>query len=104
MSPEQWQRVQQIFLQAEELQGSERLVLLDRACAGDAGLRQQVQSMLAASLHTGDFLQMAVGAAAAGFVTSLDAAPAGKTTRPYRILRQLGSGAMGAVYRATRAH
>ena len=48
MSPEQWQRLQAIFLQAEEKQGPDRVALLDRACAGDGDLRRRLESMLAA--------------------------------------------------------
>ncbi len=102
MSPEQWQRLQEIFLEADQKQGAERVALLDRACAGDVELRRSVERMLAATGMSG-FLESAVGGAAVGIVGSGSGVEAGQTIGPYRVVGQVGRGGMGAVYLAQRA-
>jgi hypothetical protein len=41
------QRAKQVFLSVRELEGESRRALLDQACAGDADLRREVESLLA---------------------------------------------------------
>jgi eukaryotic-like serine/threonine-protein kinase len=103
MSPERWNRLQEIFLEAGEKQGAERVELLDRACAGDEDLRRSIERMLAAPEGAGDFLMAAVGRAAGGLMAAAQPVEAGQTVGPYRIVRQLSQGGMGAVYLARRA-
>jgi tetratricopeptide (TPR) repeat protein len=102
MSPEEWQRLQQIFLAADETQGPDRVALLDAACAGDADLRRSVERMLAAC-GTRDFLEDAVGETAHRFTADIQPVRPGDTVGSYRIVRQLGSGGMGDVYLAQRS-
>jgi serine/threonine-protein kinase len=102
MSPEQWQRLQQIFWEAEEKQGVERAAMLDQACAGDTGLRRSVESMLVAG-ETSDFLHDAVGHAVTGLTLAIQPVRPGQAVGAYRIVRQLGSGGMGDVYLAQRS-
>ncbi len=56
MTPERWEQIGQLYEQARELALGERIAFLDRACAGDAELRRQVESLLAAEATTGDFI------------------------------------------------
>jgi serine/threonine protein kinase len=102
MSLERWQRLQQVFWEAEAKQGAERAALLDQACAGDLDMRRSVESMLE-SEGTSDFLQNAVGQAATGFALALQPVQPGQAVGSYRIVRQLGSGGMGDVYLAQRS-
>ena len=46
MNAERHQQVKQVFLAACDLQPPEVAAFLDRACAGDAELRQEVESLL----------------------------------------------------------
>ena len=46
-SRERWQRVEQIYRQALDRESPAREALLDEACAGDAALRHEVESLLA---------------------------------------------------------
>lgn len=42
-----WQRLEQLFHQAIELDESARRCFLGEACAGDAALREEVESLVA---------------------------------------------------------
>ena len=44
---EKWRRVEEIFRDVVELAPEKRSAFLDAACAGDAPLRQEVESLLA---------------------------------------------------------
>lgn len=47
MTPERWRQIKAIFQEASERAEAERAVFLDTACAGDAELRREVESLLA---------------------------------------------------------
>jgi hypothetical protein len=57
MSPDQEHRLEEIFNAVRNLPPPERAAFLERACGGDAALRQQVDSLLAAHEQAGQFLQ-----------------------------------------------
>lgn len=57
MNPERWRRIEDLFLAARELDADAREALLARECAGDAELRHEVESMLAAADAEPDFLE-----------------------------------------------
>jgi hypothetical protein len=46
-----------IFSEAVHLPLDQRAAYLDRACAGDAKLRQRVEALLRTNDHVGDFLE-----------------------------------------------
>ena len=47
MRPEHWQKIEQLYNAALELQEVQRGAYLKQACAGDDRLRQEVESLLA---------------------------------------------------------
>jgi len=47
MTPERWEQVEQLYHAARARAAGERASYLDAACAGDAGLRREVDSLLA---------------------------------------------------------
>src|ERR687886_2492542 len=102
MTPERWQRIEDLFQAARTRPTpAERAAFLDGACAGDAELRAEVESLLAAEESAGSFINTSAIKVAAGAVADEQAnAMLGKAVSHYRILAPLGAGGMGEVYLA----
>src|SRR6185503_19568721 len=116
LAPERWKQLTPILDEAFELDTDARAAYLDRVCAGDAELRADVESLLDAWLHADEFLEESVDAYLTlvdgavpdlwpGIQASLAADPllSRELIGPYRVVRELASGGMGAVYVAERA-
>ena len=99
MTQNRWQRLQELFEAAVELPASRRAGYLEDACRGDDGLRRQAESLLVAA-DTGDRVAAAVDAAVNVFTGPQLAE--GSRLGPYRIVREIGRGGMGAVCLAVR--
>jgi tetratricopeptide (TPR) repeat protein/tRNA A-37 threonylcarbamoyl transferase component Bud32 len=109
MTREQWQNVRKILERALELDPAECTSYLDEACAGDAELRREVESLLAANdAATGAFLagkaidQVGGFERASSYALKGDALE-GRRIGPYLVIEEIGHGGMGTVYRAVRA-
>lgn len=94
-----WDRVVQIFEAALDQPASVRAAFLDRQCNGDAGLRREVESLLAHDDAGNTYLESAVAAAA----ETAQGLHTGERIGGYEIVREIGRGGMGAVYLAVRA-
>src|SRR5207249_4154546 len=79
----------------------ERSAFLERACGGDAALRNRIEQLVSA-YDEGAFLE----APAAGFAATVHQVPVenpGTLIGPYKLLQQIGEGGMGLVYMAEQA-
>ena len=59
MASARWQQVQQVFCAAIECSDADRAALFARECGEDAGLRREVESLLAAHERSGLVDQLA---------------------------------------------
>jgi serine/threonine-protein kinase len=96
-----WTRIEEILTGALEREPAERAAYLDQACAGDATMRAEVDSLLAAHERPGAVDRMAADfAPVAARLRTTAVSLAGKTVGPYEVKEEIGGGAMGVVYRA----
>ncbi len=101
MNPQRWQQVKEILHAATERTPQERAAFVETACADDADLRREVESLLEHESAIEDFIEESAFSIAGREV--VETASAGQRIGHYRIVRELGRGGMGAVYLATRA-
>ncbi|MBL8186803.1 MAG: serine/threonine protein kinase, partial [Acidobacteria bacterium] len=101
MTPERWDQVGKLYHDALELEPEQRAVFLDQACAGDASLRREVESLLAVETQVGDFIAAPAFEAAAELLTEETTSRlTGRRLGEYEVLAFLGKGGMGEVYLA----
>ena len=98
MTTPSWERLQALFHAALELPASEREAFLAAQEARDPALVAKVRAMLAEDARADSLLDRDLGHAAEAVMSEL----APRDLGPYRIIRLIGSGGMGAVYLAER--
>ena len=96
MTPDAWQRIKSIAASALEVEAADRTAYVERACAGDARLRDEVLSLLASADAATPMFEIPGGGAAPGLYA------AARRLGAYRLIRELASGGMGTVYLAER--
>jgi eukaryotic-like serine/threonine-protein kinase len=108
MTPERWQEIKKLLDGALELKPGERAAYLDHACTDNA-LRQEVEVLLTAERDAGpEFLNEPQSFARTTTPTStrsqsdLADRRIGQQVGRYKIVKQIGIGGMGEVYRAFR--
>jgi serine/threonine-protein kinase len=56
MTPERWQRIEELYHSAREQSPDERTNWLAEACAGDEPLRREIEALLEANEQAKEFL------------------------------------------------
>jgi eukaryotic-like serine/threonine-protein kinase len=96
-----WQRIEELFYAALDLDAGARPAFLQQACATNPELLKEVESLLSSSEKTIGFARSAVLHVAQQ--RSVEPQPEGKRVGAYKLLRIVGEGGMGTVYLANRA-
>ena len=101
MTPERWQKIDQLFHATLAQDPSQRTRFLTGACVGDSTLRFEVESLLTFHNDSDSFIEMPAGDIAAQLLGCHQSRfEPGQHIENYEIVRQLGSGGMGEVYLA----
>ena len=90
-----WVRVREVLARALEAAPADRPKYLEVACAGDAELRREVETYLAAEGERGHFMESPV-------FSLREEGNSRSRVGAYRLVREIGRGGMGTVYLARR--
>jgi len=94
--PGSWPVVREVFEAALALPSSERAAYVTAACGDDAGLRMEVERMLASHEQAGIFLEQPALLIDTPSTPDLE----GRQIGPYLLSARIGAGGMGEVYKA----
>jgi eukaryotic-like serine/threonine-protein kinase len=97
---DRWQQIEKICQSALELEESQRSGFVEKACGGDAELRQEVESLLKFDKRGDGFIeQPALEAAARMIAQEKPESLLGQQVGSYQVQSLLGAGGMGVVYK-----
>ena len=99
LSPEHWQRIKELLDDALEVAPTAQAAWLAQACTGDEELQREVGNYLAFQSTGAAFME---NPACSLLAREADAVSPGQRVGPYRVLRRIARGGVGAVYLAVR--
>jgi serine/threonine protein kinase/TolB-like protein len=103
MTPERWERLNQLFHSALAVEPGARETFLAAARAEEPDLGADLVRLLAAHAREGGLIERPAIASAEGWLEGEDVGATGRRIGAYRVLREIGRGGMGCVYLAERA-
>jgi serine/threonine protein kinase/tetratricopeptide (TPR) repeat protein len=98
VDPQRLKRIDDLFQAALDMSPASRGAFLDDACANDAALRQEVESLLLAHDRASGFIQDLASDIAADWAADHDLL--GQSIGKYEVRSSLGAGGMGQIYLA----
>lgn len=103
-SSDDFRRADALFDRALDLPPEQRVGFVERECAGDADLLAAVLRLLRAHDQSADFLVVPAAAIAAPLIDPAEAFDVRPPAHvgPFRVVREIGRGGMGAVYLGER--
>lgn len=100
MNSDRWNRIEDLYYSALELEAGERETFLEQQSLGDASLKDEVLSLLASADRQDSFMEEPAVPLALDILRSEQTKWVGKTIGRYHIVDVLGHGGMGEVYLA----
>ncbi|MCI0486362.1 MAG: serine/threonine-protein kinase [Blastocatellia bacterium] len=101
LTPERWERIEELFHAALERAPGERRAFLAASCGDDAQLLAEVESLIIAHEEPGSFIDSpAYEMVSEEIAGSQPESAEGRIVGQYRILAPIGKGGMGEVYKA----
>lgn len=101
MSSERDRKIDEVLQSALELAPEQRPAFLKQACANDDALHRDIESLIVSYERAGSFMEKPAAEVDASLLARASAASiVGQSLGHYQIIRLIGAGGMGEVYRA----